>query len=466
MSGDGIVIAIGLCVLGTALFWDPLKGYVARRLVTLIEQKLPKHLGDLPCKIEALDLPQLGRTVKMKITQVQIQNPERFKSPHILSCGGVEVTLDLGSIVWESIRAFGAPREVEVLSASIEWLKIVYERSLTTSNLEVLQDTLMKRTGIPGGAEDIGMKTAPAPQVHNVQLMEKRTQISLRNLYVKGITVEFATSLAGKVQLVDTPFSASDLESADFTSESGMTGGYIITRLLADTIQRSIVENLTTEKVTKVATVKAQELKTTIEKRADQAQTAMKVVHQMVVAAAAENNNMVEAKSLQRKPTLIRTNSGEVLTGSVAGMKRVVDKVQQCAEVTTKIGTATLMADTVLESLQPGTAGKLLQGKEIAGMVAGAAAQASQYMGSLQQFQTDSSAAYNRATQSVQTARDVYSSAYSQMLGLFRKESPESRPPTSSQASVPEGTSVPTGSVKAPVPVSTLVMQDESLKDM
>merc|ERR1719428_1235657 len=109
----------------------------------MVESLAPGYLGGSPVKVGDIDIC-LGKKSSVCLGHATIGNvPDKgFKSDHLLQFSKVMVEVDLGKAINEIMAKKGLPKELDVLQIVVQAAHVLFEKSLTSSNVSVLLDAL------------------------------------------------------------------------------------------------------------------------------------------------------------------------------------------------------------------------------------------------------------------------------------------------------------------------------------
>jgi hypothetical protein len=166
--------------------------------------------------------PMQGR---MEIWNLTVDNPDGYHSPHLLQASRAKIEIDMKKLL------LSKGREIVVQEIVFEGVHVIYEKALSTSNLNDLLNRIVK------------------PRVEQ-QFNAEDLIISVRKVTVRDIELKLATVITGDVCA---HFEVSDITYENFAEEIGESGRCLtdIVSILIITFIKSVLTVLFGKKVAK-----------------------------------------------------------------------------------------------------------------------------------------------------------------------------------------------------------------------
>lgn len=219
-----LVIAGSVVVTGCGLWKVCGKDALQRQLAALVGTLGPKALGGSKCEASLVEIGG-GEHSQVSVFDLKIDNLEGFSSEFLLKANRITVQVDVGAVLRSMAANRGKPTTIEIPLLKIEGVMVVYERSLTTSNVQALLDALEHR-----GQESKDSETALDD---SKTTKEQESQVNLRRVQIDGVELKFATALSESLGLKGSPLVVAPIEIEDFAKEFGLaTGHYVIAKLV------------------------------------------------------------------------------------------------------------------------------------------------------------------------------------------------------------------------------------------
>mmetsp|Transcript_35924 Transcript_35924/g.86485 ORF Transcript_35924/g.86485 Transcript_35924/m.86485 type:complete len:331 (-) Transcript_35924:253-1245(-) len=237
------MILVSMVILIVAIFagilWytrEQVMKFGIEKLRELLEQRLPELLGDSPVELGRIDI-SLGYKCSVGLNDITIGNMAGFKSDHLLKLGKLKLEADVGSAVKSVMQNRGPPKQIEVTQVELDTVHIIYEKSLTTSNVESLLGVFVDKDG-----------KKPAEKKKEETTSEEKQdaagpQVNVRKTDIKGIQLELATTLGAGVGVPGAVVAVAPISYPDFTKEFGSRGALVVMKVLIETILVSALKN-------------------------------------------------------------------------------------------------------------------------------------------------------------------------------------------------------------------------------
>lgn len=109
----------------------------------------PKHLGGARLDLQGINVT-VGEVLTVEMTGITLFNMEGFTSEHMVHIDTFSVTVGLLDAIKSAIKRLGKPGEIEIIAVNVNGSVLIYEKSLTTSNVKSLIDTLAHKEAQDG----------------------------------------------------------------------------------------------------------------------------------------------------------------------------------------------------------------------------------------------------------------------------------------------------------------------------
>lgn len=173
---------LAVIVVALAIVWCSLETIVKK-----VVNKYGTEITGTEVRLEGFNLSPLQGRVAIK--GLTVANPANYKSPYLLSLGGVSVKIDLKSLTTNTIV---------VEDITVDQPAITYEMlSLTQNNIKQLQDNIAKNT-----------VSSAAPKAEEPKKAEAKTsdagkQVIIRKVTVNAGELKAVTNVPGDKGLID-----------------------------------------------------------------------------------------------------------------------------------------------------------------------------------------------------------------------------------------------------------------------
>lgn len=137
-----------------------------RAVASVIVSQAPKHLGG--AKLDLLDIDITpGSILTVNARGITVYNLEGFASDHMLHIESLSVAVAFLDALKSAIKRRGKPGEIEFIAVRIQDSLLVYEKTLTTSNVQALIDTLARKESQDGSGSDSLVKAMDFAGIRN-----------------------------------------------------------------------------------------------------------------------------------------------------------------------------------------------------------------------------------------------------------------------------------------------------------
>lgn len=193
--------------------------------------------------------PQLVVTVAARMGNLTLGNPKGFKSSCLLHVEHVSVEIDIMGMLVSRFK------RIDIHKVVLQTALVVWEKQLTTSNLDSLLSSLKKTADeepVKPVKEVPVAKDEPTDLLSRCQRCCKREkkepaqQITVHRVLITGVELELATTLGANIGVPGTVLAVGDIKYRHFSDEIGsVTRPDKIVIFLLETILRSALKNVT-----------------------------------------------------------------------------------------------------------------------------------------------------------------------------------------------------------------------------
>ncbi len=175
---------LAVIIIALAVVWGSLESIVKK-----VVNKYGSEAAGTEVRLEGFNLSPFAGTAAIK--GLTVANPSNYKSPYLLSLGGISVKLDIKSLLSDTII---------VEDITVEKPVITYEMlSLTQNNIKQLQSNLSKNTA---SAEKSADKVADAPQ-KDVKEKAASKKVIIKKVTVREGELKAVTAIPGDKGALD-----------------------------------------------------------------------------------------------------------------------------------------------------------------------------------------------------------------------------------------------------------------------
>ncbi len=158
-----ILGVLAVIVIALAVVWCSLESIVKKAV-----NKFGSEVTGTEVKLEGFQFSPFAGTAA--IQGLTVANPENYKSPYLLSLGGVSVKVNVKSLFTDTII---------VDDITINKPEITYEMlSLTQNNIKQLQENIAKNTASTSKAEPVAEEKPAEPQKASKNVIIKKVTVS------------------------------------------------------------------------------------------------------------------------------------------------------------------------------------------------------------------------------------------------------------------------------------------------
>lgn len=175
---------LAVIIIALAIVWGSLESIVKK-----VVNKYGSEVTGTEVRLEGFNLSPFNGTAS--ISGLTVANPANYKSPYLLSLGGISVKIDMKSLTTNTII---------IDDITIDKPVLTYEMiSLTQNNIKQLQSNLSKNTAKAEKAE----AAAAAKPEKSAEDKAAAKQVIIRKVTVKAGELKAVTNVPGDKGLVD-----------------------------------------------------------------------------------------------------------------------------------------------------------------------------------------------------------------------------------------------------------------------